>query len=207
MMSPGTAYTSVLASGTVRHSAPAKPDRAASASFCTMPHTAAHTSAAPAAAYDSVCAMASYRRAEKLCDKKPFTSAVGRLTSRTGSSSPRPAHSRFASCCLPIKKAAACSAPELVSAKLRQIVRICIHLPTALPNSSTAATGANSVVFCTSKLPEANRYPTFCISAPATASAVKLSVVGSCARPRKPALSVVRLTSEHTASSTKFTSR
>ena len=52
-------------------------------------------------------------------------------------------YSRFASCSFSSRNAAACSSPELASAKFAHTARICSHLPSALPHSSSAATGAN----------------------------------------------------------------
>ena len=203
----GSAYTSVAARGALRLKAAARPESADITPPPFTPATTAHTSAAPPRPQHSFCTMASAARGEKLWRKKPLTSAVGRFSSRRGSGSPKPSHSRFASCSFSSRNAAACSSPELASAKFAHTARICSHLPSALPHSSSAATGANSVTASGSKFFASNSSAAFCSAAPTTASAVKLSDVGWSARPRRPAPSVVMELKAATANRTKFVTR
>src|SRR5699024_1079079 len=83
-------------------------------------------------------------------------------------------------------------------------IRICIHFPTALPKRIKAAIGANKVTFVGSYWLGTNKYAKLCSIAPVKASEAKLSVVGSCASPMKPAESVVMEMRPHPANKTKL---
>ena len=167
----------------------------------------AHATAPAAITHESFCAMASFRRTEKLWARKSFTRAVRRLTSTTGSSSARPLHSLRTICSRGSTKAAACSSLALIRSKLRHTTFICIHLPPALAHKSSAATGAYSVDAAASNCAGANSQATFCASAASTATAQNESVLGSPQRPSTPVMMVERLISAAAASSTAFTSR
>ena len=93
----GTAPTSVEESGAARQTAPAKQETAVKGSLVSMPAITAQAIPPARPARPSHFATLSLRCSEKLCRRKPRTSAVGRLTSRWGSGSPRPSVTLFTS--------------------------------------------------------------------------------------------------------------